>query len=409
MGSNPTLSATFPLMSRRILLISRCPPYPLHFGDRLIIGNLFPQLAKRGYQTDLLAFSDRPTDLADIPHYREHFRSVMLLPEPPRTALDYAARLRRMFPQRAEQAWSAPMWQAIEARLHQERYDIVHLFGGVQVYEYRQLVQRLPNLIVPYESYSLFLQRQLAQTRAVRQKLVLWLRLSVARRYEQRMFEGFGAVVVLTETDAAALRTLAPKLPLQVIPNGVDLARFVPKRSAESASLLFVGNYEYAPNVDAALWLAREIFPLIKARVPQAELWIVGNAPPPELCACAAADLHVTGHVPDLQPYYARAALFLAPLRFGAGIKNKVLEAMGMALPVIATPLSADGIAPSEGIRPATSAQEFVEQACALLADSALRARLGAANRAVIEARYTWSAVADAYESLYTQLSRSRH
>ncbi|MFQ3535832.1 MAG: glycosyltransferase family 4 protein [Aggregatilineales bacterium] len=396
-------------MSRRILLISRCPPYPLHLGDRLIIGNLFAQLARRGCQTDLLAFSNRPTDLADIPHYRDHFRHVTLLPDPPRTALDYAVRLRQMFPTRAEQAWSPPMWEAIQARLRHERYDVIHVFGGVQVYEYRQLVCALPNLIVPYECYSLFLRRQLAQKGALRDKIALWLRLRMAQRYERHMFEGYRAVVVLTEADAAALRALAPTLPLHVIPNGVDLARFTPGEPTQGADLLFVGNYEYPPNVDAALWLARELFPLIKARCPQAELWLVGNAPPPALRTCAAPDVHITGHVPTLQPYYARAALFVAPLRFGAGIKNKVLEAMAMALPVIATPLSVDGIAPSEGVRLAEHAAEFVEQTCVLLADPSLRRQLGAANRAVIEARYTWSAVADAYEALYAGLSRPAH
>lgn len=393
-------------MSRHILLISRCPPYPLHLGDRLIVGNLFAQLRERGYSADLLAFSDRPSDLAELPRYRDQFQQVTLLPDPPRTALNYAMRLSAMFPQRATQAWSPQMWEAIAQQVRQKRYDIVHLFGGVQVYEYRNAIQHLPNLIVPYESYSLFLQRQLAQTRSPRQRIALRLRLSMARQYERRMFTGFGAVVVLTEQDAAALRALAPDLPLQVIPNGVDLARFVPQKTAEGAHLLFVGNYEYAPNCDAALWLAREIFPSIQARFSSAELWLVGNAPPPELRACASASIHVTGRVPDLQPYYARAALFISPLRFGAGIKNKVLEAMAMALPIVATPLSADGIASSDGVRLATTAAEFVEQACALLPDSALRARLGAANRAVIEARYTWSAVADAYESLYAQLSR---
>ncbi|PJF36898.1 MAG: hypothetical protein CUN49_03100 [Candidatus Thermofonsia Clade 1 bacterium] len=393
-------------MRRTILLISRCPPYPLHLGDRLIIGNLFAQLAARGYQTDLLAFSDRPSDLAEIKHYRAHFRHVSLLPDPPRTALDYLLRLRAPFPQRAEQAWSPQMWQAIEAQLRQERYDVIHLFGGVQVYEYRHLVEPLPNLIVPYESYSLLLERQLAQTRSIRQKIALWLRWHMARRYERLMFEGFGAVVVLTETDAAALRSLAPHLPLRVIPNGVALERFKPQAPAEGAHLLFVGNYEYAPNLDAALWLARDIFPRIKAREPEAELWLVGNGPPADLRAFADEAIHVTGHVPALEPYYARAALFLSPLRFGAGIKNKILEAMAMALPVIATSLSLDGIAFAEGVRLAETAADFAEQACALLADAALRARLGAANRAVIEAHYTWSAVADAYESLYAQLSR---
>ncbi|MCE7946609.1 MAG: glycosyltransferase [Chloroflexi bacterium CFX4] len=395
-------------MTRRILLISRCPPYPLHLGDRLIIGNLFAQLAQRGYVVDLLAFADRPTDHADTVNYQASFGQITLLPEPRRSLPAYLRRLGQPFPQCADQAWSAAMWQAIQDQRRAATYDLIHLFGGVQVYEYRALVQDLPNLIVPYESYSLYLRRQAMQARTIGEKLMARLRLSMAQRYERQMFSGFDGVVVLTEADAAALRALSPNLPLHVIPNGVNLPQAAPNVPTEGAHLLFVGNYEYAPNLDAALWLAREIFPLIKARLPHAELWLVGNAPPPVLRACAAPDIHVTGHVPSLTPYYERAALFLSPLRFGAGIKNKVLEAMAMALPVVATPLSVDGIAADEGVRLAESAAAFAEQSIMLLADAALRARLGAENRAVIAARYTWSAVADAYEVLYEQIIHLR-
>lgn len=395
-------------MTRRILLISRCPPYPLHLGDRLIIGNLFAQLAKRGYVVDLLAFANRPTDHGEVFGYRASFGQITLLPEPRRSLPAYLRRLGQPFPQRADQAWSAPMWKAIQAHRRAATYDLIHLFGGVQVYEYRALVQDLPNLIVPYESYSLYLRRQAAQARTIGEKIMARLRLSMAQRYERQMFSGFDGVVVLTETDAAALRALSPDLPLHVIPNGVNLPQAAPNVPAQGAHLLFVGNYEYAPNLDAAVWLAREIFPLIKARLPHAELWLVGNAPPPALRACAAPDIHVTGHVPDLWSYYQRAALFLSPLRFGAGIKNKVLEAMAMALPIVATPLSMDGIAAAEGVRLAENAADFAEQSIALLADAALRMRLGAENRAVIAAHYTWSAVADAYESLYEQIIRLR-
>jgi glycosyltransferase involved in cell wall biosynthesis len=395
-------------MTRRILLISRCPPYPLHLGDRLIIGNLFAQLAQRGYRVDLLAFANRPTDYDELADYRASFGQITLLPEPRRSLFAYLRRLGQPFPQRADQAWSAPMWQAIQDQRRNATYDLIHLFGGVQVYEYRALVQDLPNLIVPYESYSLYLRRQAAQARTVGEKITARLRLSMAQRYERQMFNGFDGVVVLTEADAAALRALSPDLPLHIIPNGVNLPQPAPNMPTEGANLLFVGNYEYAPNLDAALWLAHEIFPLIKAHLPHAELWLVGNAPPPALHACAAPDIHVTGHVPSLTPYYQQAALFLSPLRFGAGIKNKVLEAMAMALPVVATPLSVDGIAVGEGVRLAESAPAFAEQSVTLLAEAALRARLGAENRAVIAARYTWSAVADVYAALYEQLIRLR-
>src|SRR6185503_17760344 len=98
-------------------------------------------------------------------------------------------------------------------------------------------------------------------------------------------------------------------------------------------------------NVDAAIRLATEIFPAVQARVPQVRLWLVGNAPPPALSAVANDSIRVTGRVPDVRPYLARASAFVSPLRLGAGIKNKVLEALAMGCPVIATPISLDGIA----------------------------------------------------------------
>ncbi|MEP7285395.1 MAG: glycosyltransferase [Chloroflexota bacterium] len=371
-------------------------------------------LAARGHQIDLIAFYNQPDDPAQVDHYRSFFRNVQLIPEPKRSLASYLYRLAvppRLFPQSGKESWSPPMWAAIAHRLSENRYDIVQLFGGIQVYEYRHLVQSLPNVIVPYDSYSLYLERAFEQQAKPLQKILAGVQLSVAHRYEQAMFMGYDRIVVLSEVDRHTLHMLNPQLPLHVIPNGIDTSYFSPSANlAVEPILLFVGNFEYAPNVDAALWLVHDIFPRIKQRIPAARLLLVGNRPPDILSALAAPDIEITRRVPDIRPYMERAAIFISPLRVGSGIKNKVLEAMAMGKPLVATPLSGDGIDLVSGthVLYGTSADELAEAAIRLLNDNALRAAMGQANRQMIEAQFTWQRVADQYEDLYKQMRRKR-
>ncbi len=346
-----------------ILLISRCPPYPLYLGDRLIVYNLVRQLARRGHTIDLLAFSDRFEDIAERDQYSDLFRQISIVADPPRTSFDYALRLLRpnaRFPRRAERAWSPTMWEAVRHQVTTNDYDLVHLFGGIQVYEYAHAVEPLPAIITPYESYSLYLRRVVEsesptskggfETRPYVQRIRERLELRAARSFESWMFTPYQRVVVVSDRDRDELRGLNPALPVEVIPNGVNLEYFqASEETRDPYALLFTGNYEYAPNVDAALHLARDLFPRIRERIPDAKLWIVGNAPTPEMEALASDAITVTGRVPDMRTYLERAAVFVCPLRLGAGIKNKVLEALALRLPVIATPLSVDGIAVRDG------------------------------------------------------------
>lgn len=397
-----------------VLLVSRCPPYPLYLGDRLIVYHLARQLARRGHTVDLIAFSDRFEDIADRVQYADLFRKITVVADPPRTAFDYGLRWLlpgKRFPRRADVAWSPAMWDAIRQHVAAERYDLAHLFGGIQVYEYAQAVAPLPALITPYESYSLYLRRVVENMRAAGAGLAsLKTRLEwrVTRSFETWMYAPYRRVVVVSERDRDELRALNPALPLEVIPNGIDLDYFrledVPR---EPATLLFTGNYEYAPNVDAALRLARDIFPRVQAGAPGARLWIVGNAPPPELQALASDTITVTGHVPDMRTYLQRTAVFVSPLRLGAGIKNKVLEALALRVPVVATPLSVDGIAVRDGQEAliAASDEAIAAAVLRLLADPALAMALGASGRALIETRYSWSQVAERYETLYAELT----
>ncbi|GAB4573876.1 MAG: glycosyltransferase [Anaerolineae bacterium] len=390
-----------------LLMISRCPPYPLHLGDRLIPYYLVRELAARGVQVDLLAYTQPPFDPADEHHYAPLFRQITHVPEPARPPASLLARALlpgRRFPTRREDSWSPAMWDAIARALAERRYDAVHLFGGVQVYEFLALVGHLPNLIVPYESYSLLLERMLAQAASPLARAQIRAQLVMARHYERWMFRGYDRTVVVSDRDAATLRNLAPDLRVAVIPNGVDLAAYRPTgRKADRPTLIFTGNYEYGPNLDAAQVLLREIFPAVRAAVPDAELLIVGNNPPPELQALAGNGVTITGRVPAVEPYLDAAHVYVCPLRIGAGIKNKVLAAMAMGTPVIGTRLSFDGIAVSDGqdVIMADSPAAISRETIRLLSDPARRATLAANARQRIEAQYTWQAVADRYLALY--------
>lgn len=182
-----------------------------------------------------------------------------------------------------------------------------------------------------------------------------------------------------------------------VVPNGVDLDVWT-RRSAERGhdAIVITGAMDYAPNRDAALVLIREILPRVRKVVPSASLWIVGRDPRPELIQAARrGGAHVTGMVPDVRPYLEQASVAVAPLRFGAGIQNKLLEAMAMGVPVVASPLAADGLRTEEGEEPplavATTADQFAEQIVEQLKRTKLDPRPDADGRRFVERNFTWA------------------
>lgn len=393
---------------KTVLLISRCPPYPIHLGDRLIIWHLARELSQRGYTIDLLALYDRPDDPSLIAEYEAFFRYIELIPEARRGAGEFLRRLLlplARFPASAEGSFSPALWRRIDQYLSRNNYDLVHCFGAVSVYEFHPLFARLPNVITPYESHTLYLDS------AVRQgKLRARLRLPITRRFESFMFTPYDRTVVISAADRDMLRHLQPALNIDVIPNGIELERFQPRHSGrDGGALLFVGNYEYPPNQDAVRALVEQVMPQLREITPQARLQLVGLNPPDWMRALANDYIEVVGSVPDVRPYLARATAFVCPLRIGAGLKNKVLEALAMGIPVVATPLSVDGIQVQNGESAIVApVDRMAEESARLLRDDALRERLSRNGRALVEAEYSWERTADSYERLYDEICLSK-
>jgi sugar transferase (PEP-CTERM/EpsH1 system associated) len=215
------------------------------------------------------------------------------------------------------------------------------------------------------------------------------------RRWERRLGEAFDVCTVNVPRERDVLAGYVRK-PIHVIPNGVDLEYFRAQASPDRYSphrLIFTGNMSYRPNVDAVRHFVASILPRVRERVQDAELWIVGMDPTAAVRRLAdTAGVTVTGRVEDVRPYFGEAAVAVAPLRVARGLQNKVLEAMAMRVPVVASPAAYQGLDAVAGrdLLVGEDPEAFSNAIVTLLRDQGARERYAAAGRACVERNHDW-------------------
>ncbi|MCL4812979.1 MAG: glycosyltransferase [Vicinamibacteraceae bacterium] len=393
-----------------VLFVSRALPLPAWHGDRLILRHLAEGLRARGHRVVVAALATPDDDAGVLGASAALCDRLATVSERPRTPLDYLARWRTPCPERAEDCWQPAMWRLVSRLAGEEAPGVVHFIGGIQVCEYRRAAAARPVLITPYESHTLWLDRAVADARTRLERWRWQARRAAAAAFERRIFDGFARVVVLTEADRERLASLAPHLPLTVVPNGVTLpARIVPIASRREPLLVFVGNFAYGPNVLAARALVREVLPRVQARVPHARAALVGALPGPDVLSLRGPAVEVTGAVVDIAPWLERARAFVGPIARGAGMKNKVLEALAHGTPLAVTSQGCEGIGLVDGVHAllGEGPAALAEAAVRLLDDEGLASRLAQAGRALVESRFQWSGIVAAYERIYSEIGAS--
>ena len=278
--------------------------------------------------------------------------------------------------------------------------DVVHLHGWGTAGLW-QAAEGRPTVHTAVDSWSLNLaNRRLGPIRrfaeADQRRLVA--------AHERRNYPRLGAVVVVAERDAAAVRELAPDSRVEVVPNGVDPGP-EPAPGPSRPVLGFHGVFDSQANVDAARNLVEHVLPRVRQFVPDVQVRIVGRRPPRAVRSLAGQGIDVRADVPDIRAELAAMTVHVDWLTSGSGIKNKVLEAMAAARPVVASPLAAEGIGAGPGLVVAGSVEAAADAICGIVRDPAAADATGRAGRGRVVSEFSWSANAARIEKLWAELA----
>jgi glycosyltransferase involved in cell wall biosynthesis len=281
--------------------------------------------------------------------------------------------------------------------------DVVHLHGwGTARLAARS--RGIPAVHVAIDPWSAnYANRRLPPFRRV-------LDAGQARRvanHERHHYPASRAVVVVTEADAQLIREVSPDATVEVIPNGVDVGPQLVPPTAEPPVLGFHGVFDSQANVDAATYLVTEILPRVRATVPETTVLLAGRRPPREIRRLARDGVELRADVPDIRDSLAEMTVHVDWMTSGAGIKNKVLEAMAAGRPVVASPAGAQGIGGGAGLVVAPDLASAAAEIVWLLSDPSLLRAAGSAARARVVDDFSWPGNAQAVEALWARVAQS--
>ena len=298
----------------------------------------------------------------------------------------------------------------VQALCDEEHIDLIFV-DLLMMTQYVDPRSHIPAVVDLHDSMTHLATRMFRSERGWRKRLSAYGLLWSVRRLEKALGKVFSLIVTNSSVDEQVLKRLSPALRTLTIPNGVDTDFFSPDSTAvEADKLVFTGVMGYAPNEDAAVHFAEDVFPLIREKRPNARFWIVGSEPSERVKALGKRPgIAVAGNVADIRPYVRSAQLFVCPLRVGSGVKNKILAAMAMEKAIVATPLSIDGLAVADNreLLLAQDPQSFAERVVRLLIDHDEVRRLGSNGLACVRSKYSWGAMGNSLDNAIRSVATS--
>ena len=377
-------------------------PHPTTKGDKLRVYEALKHLSAR-HDITLVAATDEavsPADYAAVARYCRRVATVPIHRWQSLTALALRAPVSPL-PLQTLFYSSAALQRSIRAVLASERFDVIHA-SLIRVLPYLWEVDDTPVVVdlVDALARSIALQRRNAPPGI---RFLYALEEERVRRYEHAACARFPRLIVCAEADRLALG--APSV--SVIRTCVDLDDFPYRREGRDDDVVVMsGNMGYQPNVEAAVWFAKTVWPRVRSARPGARFRVVGTRPARAVTALGGSDgIEVTGAVADVGAELRRATLSVCPLRGGSGMQIKVLESMASGTPIVATSFGNEGIGARDGqeITIADEPSAFAAAALGLLADPERRDRVAAAGRRFSETEFSWDSHAARLEALYAE------
>lgn len=389
----------------KILVVLPRFPYPLEKGDKLRAYHQIVELSRR-HEIHLFAVSHDKVTPEQRAALEPYCNTISVVTPTRFTAWFNTAR--NYFRSKSLQMG---YWDSARARC-----TVKDLAKKIQPdVVYNQMVRTVPLVArLPYrkvmdfqDALSMNTERRMEHSHGL-WRSILHYEFKMLRSTEYNAFKIFDALTIISEADADAIPHKRNG-DIHIVRNGVDFDYFVPQSLSKDNDIVFCGNMQYAPNIEAARYLVNDIMPLVWEKRPEARLVLAGATPTSAVRRLAGPHVEVTGSVPDIRPYYAHSRLFIAPMRLGSGLQNKLLEAMAMGVPCVTTPIANEalGATPGTHILVGSSAQELASHILSLLADPAQAQSLSAAALDFVHQNYSWPAAVQPLEDIFSQITHN--
>lgn len=390
-----------------ILIVSAQFPYPTRSGFTTRVYQLARHLSMR-HGVTVLSYAE--------PHQREGVAglaaqmSVRAVERTPRSSKGkrVVQALTVVSPRSysAREVHSTRMQAAIDELCSAESFDVIQLESSF-LCTFR--FPSSPRLVIDEHNieYELF-QRTCESERSLPRRAFNRLEYLRFRRFEQVCWARADACVVTSEREVEPVRSCAPRTPVVVVPNSVDVDHFTPSDApVEPHTVVFTGTLNYRPNLDGVRYLIDEIWPLVRDRHPDARLTLTGRTDGVDTRPLARPGVEFLGEVPDIRSSLRAAAAVAVPIRFGGGTRLKVVEGLAMGKALVSTTLGCEGVAVADGehLLIADDAVTFASRIVELFEDPALGRSLGRAGRSLVETRYSWELASTRLEALYQQIT----
>ena len=398
----------------KILVVLPRFPFPLDKGDKLRAYHQIVELSKR-HEIYLFCVSHdkvSPEQRAALEPYCREICVVRL-----RMPVCYTNVLRNWF---ASKSLQMGYWNTNHSKRACRNFarriqpDVVYN----QMVRTMPLVARLPfPKVMDYQdALSLNTERRMEQSRGL-WHYILHFEFKMLRSSEYNAFSIFDALTIISDTDSEAIPH-KKNGEILLVPNGVDFDYFSRHQDIESLSLgdsktfslVFCGNLSYAPNVDAARYLVREVMPLVWQKRSSTTLLLAGASPKASVRELASDRVTVIPTLPDIRSAYSAASIFVAPMRIGSGLQNKLLEAMSMQLPCVTTSLANAALRATPGthLLLGDTPEALADNILQLLTDNELATRLASEGNAFVRQHYSWPAAVQPLENIFNGLVVSK-
>ncbi|MBQ9417944.1 MAG: glycosyltransferase [Bacteroidales bacterium] len=260
-----------------------------------------------------------------------------------------------------------------------------------------------PKVMDFQDALSKNVERRMEQSRGL-MHYVLHFEFKMLRSSEYNAFKIFDGLTIISETDRDAIPHRNGGT-IQIVRNGVDFDRFHPmSETKKEFAVVFCGNMQYTPNVDAARFLVKEVMPLVWKRYPEARVVLAGATPKPSVRKLACERVSVTGSVDDIRAFYASSKVFVAPMRLGSGLQNKLLEAMAMGVPCVTTPLANAALEAQDGkhLLLGNTKEELADHICTLLDHPEAAAAMAEGALTFVKEHFSWDAACRPLERVFS-------